>query len=102
MSEEAGPDFHFTAITKISKFRQPLLLLALGVLSGAPHCFPGSFHWDPKALWAPSGSCSSGGVNGWLCCRIWGGESVPSHMDSFSCFLWHQELHPEPACWKRP
>lgn len=105
----AGPAFHFVAITKIIKFRPCLLLLALGIISGAPPLPPWLFpHGSSKCFGshqAPADvrrSCSSRGVNGWPCCRTQGGESVPSCMDLFSCFFWHQAFHHESASWKHP
>lgn len=76
-----GPAFHFVVIKKIIKFRQCLLLLALGIISGAPPLPPWLFpHGSPKCFGtqkAPADvgrSCSSGGVNGWPCCRTQGGD----------------------------
>lgn len=94
-----GPAF-FIAITKRSEFRHCLLLLALGILSGAPALPP----WLFQSALGPLSTCREGGAAapGWPRCRIRGGESVPSCRDSFSCFFWHQEFHRESASWKHP
>lgn len=96
-----GPAFPFAAITKITKFKQCLLLLALGIVSGVPLLLPGSSHGSPKCFGshrAPAEvgrSCSSGGVDGWPCCRIQAGDSAPPCTDLFSCFI--LALHRESA-----